>query len=362
MRIKAARVRTALVPDEDLIAGAPECQAMVRPIVTLRVRTDDGVEGVGIAFSLGGTLTRPLALALEELAELIVGDDPTRIEDIAAKLRRYASTFASSGVFLSALSAIDCALWDIKGKLAGQPLWRLLGGVRQRAPAYASGQLHRGVVDADLPGAAERIVSKGFRHVKLHLGFGDDPDPTREVERAALVRRAVGPQIRLMADVNERWSVGSAIDIGRRLEEIGLYCLEDPTRADDYAGLARIAAALSTPVMAGESAWGVTPFRLMLQSRSVDIVMIDLMHVGGITPWMKIAAMAEAFNVPIVSHIMPEFQAQLVAAAPNGLIVEHKAWTWRLFEGVPELDHGEFVLSDRPGHGLSISREFENLT
>ena len=296
------------------------------------------------------------------MAELIVGEDPTRIEDIAAKLKLYASTFASSGVFLSALSAIDCALWDIKGKSAGQPLWRLLGGARQRVPAYASGQLHRGVADADLTRAAERIVSKGFKHVKLHLGLDNDPDPAREVERAALVRSAVGPHVRLMADANERWAVGRAIDIGRRLEEIGLYCLEDPTCGDDYAGLARIAAVLSTPVMAGESSWGVTPFRLMLESRSVDIVMIDLMHVGGITPWMKIAAMAEALSVPVVSHIMPEFQAQLVAAAPNGLVVEHKAWTWRLFEGVPELDRDEFVLSDRPGHGLSISREFEKLT
>ncbi len=199
MRITAVRVRTALVPDEDLIAGVSERQAAVRPIVTLRVQTDDGLEGIGIAFSLAGNFTRPLALALEELAELIVGDDPARIEDIAAKLRRYASTFASSGVFLSALSAIDCALWDIKGKSARQPLWRLLGGVRQRVPAYASGQLHRGVADADLPGAAERIVSKGFKHIKLHLGLDDDPDPAREVERAALVRRAVGPQVRLMA-------------------------------------------------------------------------------------------------------------------------------------------------------------------
>jgi L-alanine-DL-glutamate epimerase-like enolase superfamily enzyme len=362
MRINAVRVRTALVPDEDLIAGVPERQAAVRPIVTLRVQTDDGLEGVGIAFSLGGHLTRPLALALEELAELIVGDDPTRIEDIAAKLRRYASTFASSGLFLSALSAIDCALWDIKGKSASQPLWRLLGGVRQRLPAYASGQLHRGVTDADLPGAAERIASKGFKHIKLHLGLDGDPEPAGEVERAALVRRVLGPHVSLIGDVNERWSVGRAIDIGRRLEEIGLYWLEDPTRGDDYDGLARIATALSTPVMAGESCWGVTPFRLMLEARSADIIMIDLMHVGGITGWMKVAAMAEAFNVPVVSHIMPEFQAQLVAAAPNGLIVEHKAWTWRLFDGVPEFDHGEFILSDRPGHGLSISREFEKLT
>ena len=362
MRIKTVRVRTAAVPDAELIAEGADPQVAMRLIVTLRMQTDDGIEGLGVAFSLGGGLTRSLALALEELAELTVGDDPTRIEAITGKLRRRAVTFASSGIFLSALSAIDCALWDIKAKSAGLPLWRLLGGMRQRVPAYASGQLHRGVADADVPAVANRLLAKGFKYVKLHLGLDGDPSPRRELERAALVRSAVGQQINLMADVNERWSVGQAIDIGRRLEEVGLYWLEDPTRGDDYDGLARISAALSTPIIAGENCWGVNPFRLMLESRSIAIVMIDIMRVGGITPWMKIAAMAEAFNVPVVSHIMPEFQAQLVAAAPNGLLVEHKAWTWPLFDGLPDFDRGDFVLSDRPGHGLSINREFETLT
>jgi L-alanine-DL-glutamate epimerase-like enolase superfamily enzyme len=361
MRIKTVRVRTVAVPDEERVAGGADPQSTVRAVVTLRMATDDGIEGLGIAFSLGGGLVRPLALALEELAELTVGEDPTRIEDITAKLRRHAVTFASSGIFLSALSAIDCALWDIKGKVAGLPLWRLLGGMRQRVPAYASGELHRGVADADIAAVAEGVLAKGFKYVKLHLGLDGDPTPRRELERAALVRRAVGPQVNLVADVNERWSVGRAIDIGRRLEEVGLYWLEDPTRGDDYAGLAQISASLSTPVMAGENCWGVTPFRLMLERRSVAIVMIDIMHVGGITPWMKIAALADAFNIPVVSHIMPEFQAQLVAAAPNGLLVEHKAWTFALFDGVPYFEQGDFVLSDRPGHGLSISRAFEQV-
>ena len=192
MRIKTVRVRTATVPDEELVAGGAERQAAVRTIVTLRMQTDDGVEGIEIAFSLGGGLTRPLALALEELAELTVGDDPTRIEHITGKLRRHAVTFASSGIFLSALSAIDCALWDIKGKSAGLPLWRLLGGMRQRVPAYASGQLHRGVADTEVPAVAEKVLSKGFKYVKLHLGLDGDPEPRRELERAALVRRVLG--------------------------------------------------------------------------------------------------------------------------------------------------------------------------
>jgi L-alanine-DL-glutamate epimerase-like enolase superfamily enzyme len=360
MRITAARVRTVAVPDDDLLAGLPERQPAVRPIVTLRLWTDAGVEGIGIAFVLGGGLIRPLAGVVEELAELTVGEDAARIEHVAARLRRHAGTLANSGMVLTALSAIDCALWDIRGKVAGQPLWKLLGGRRARVPAYASGLLHRGVADADLAGAAERGLARGFRTIKLHVGLDGDPSPERELSRARLVRDAIGPGVDLVCDVNERWPVGRAIDVGRGLQEVGLLWLEDPTAGDDYAGLARISAALSTPVMAGENNFGVTPFRLMLEARSVDIVMIDLMHVGGITPWLKVAAMAEAFNVPVVSHIMPEFQAALVAAVPNGLMAEHKSW--RLFDGVPDFEGGDFVLSDRPGHGLAFSREYADLT
>jgi L-alanine-DL-glutamate epimerase-like enolase superfamily enzyme len=120
--------------------------------------------------------------------------------------------------------------------------------------------------------------------------------------------------------------------------------------------MARIAAALTTPVMAGESNCGVAPFRVMLQACSADILMVDVLMAGGITPWLKIAGMAEAFNVPVVSHILPEIQAHLVAAVPNGLLAEYKSWIWELFDEVPGFERGEFVLSDRPGLGLSYSR------
>ncbi|WP_326534004.1 mandelate racemase/muconate lactonizing enzyme family protein [Pseudorhodoferax sp.] len=359
MKITQARVATVEVVDEDLIAGPVERLPMVRHITTLRLRTDQGLEGIGIAFAYAG-LSQGLASVLEELAQRTVGQDPTRIEALTAQLHAHASTLNGSGLFLSALSAIDAALWDIKGKMAGLPLWRLLGGTRQRVPTYASGPLHRALDNDQVVAAAERIVAKGFRTVKMHLALQGNPTPAQELERARLVRAVVGPDVRLVCDINERWRVSQAIDIGRRLEEIGFFWIEDATRHDDYAGLARITDALSTPTMAGESCWGVTPFRHMLEQRAVDILMIDLMHVGGITPWLKIAGMAEAFNIPVVNHIMPEFQAQLVAAVPNGLIAEYKAWTWRLFDGVPAFDQGDFVLSERPGHGLSFSKEYEN--
>jgi len=160
-----------------------------------------------------------------------------------------------------------------------------------------------------------------------------------------------------MCDINQRWRPEQAIDIGSRVEDVGLFWLEDVTTADDYAGLARVNAALKTPIAGGEYVWGVVPFRHMIEARSVDIVMIDLARVGGITAWMKVAAMAEAFNLPVVSHIMPEIQAHTVAACPNGLTVEYMPWSLCLFEETPRLDKGALVLSDRPGLDLKFDEK-----
>jgi len=341
------------VRDDDALAGEAERRPRVWPVVTLRVGTDEGADGLGVAFTLGG-LNRSLLVALEELAEHLIGKDPTRIEAIHLALRQAAGV--NVGVFLQAQAAIDMALWDIRGKMTGLPLWRLVGGFRQRIAAYASGPIGRELTDDEAASVARRIADKGFRWIKMHLGLPGDGAPSREVRRARLVREAVGVETRLGCDVNERWRVDEAIDIGRRLDEIGLAWLEDPIKHDDYRGLAQVASALATPVMAGENNLGVTPFRIMLEERSVDIIMIDVMMAGGITPWLKIASMAEAFNISVVSHILPEIQAQLVAGVPNGLLAEYKSWIWELFDEVPCFENGEFVMPDRPGLGLSFNK------
>ena len=162
-----------------------------------------------------------------------------------------------------------------------------------------------------------------------------------------------------MCDINQRWRPEEAIDIGRRVEDsgVGFFWLEDVTAHDDYAGLARINAALATPVAGGELVFGIVPFRHMIEACLVDIVMIDLIRVGGITPWMKVAGMAGAFNLPVVSHVIPEIHTHLVAAVPNGLTVEYMGWMLRLFEGSAALDQGELVLSDRPGLGLTFNQD-----
>jgi L-talarate/galactarate dehydratase len=358
MKIARAETGIVLLPNEEPLAGFSENPNAKNPIVHLRLRTDDGVEGLGVTY-FGGALTKSLRQAVDELAALAIGEDPLRLEAIAAKLRAAAASAGLAGMFLMALSAIDVALWDIRGKVFGLPLWKLLGGSRDRIATYASGALRRGLRLEDAVTAAARLREKGHRQAKMQLGLPGVTSPDREVQQARLIRRAVGTEMDLMCDINQRWRVDEAIAIGRRLEEagVGLYWLEDVTAADDYPGLARVAAALATPVAGGEYLWGTVPFRHMVERRSVDIVMIDQVRSGGITPWLEIAHMAAAFNLPVVSHGVPEIHVHLVGAVPNGLTVEYMPRLFRLWQEVPVPQDGKLAMPQSPGLGLSFDAD-----
>jgi L-alanine-DL-glutamate epimerase-like enolase superfamily enzyme len=357
MKITGYEATTLRIPEDDPLANTPEDPNRKRPVVILRLRTDDGTEGLGVTF-YGGRMTGSLRVAVEDLAELTIGEDPLRIEKIIAKL--HAGTGDScgpGGIYTLALSAIDTALWDIKGKALGQPLWKLLGGHRDRVPTYASGSLRRGLTDSQAQRAAQILVQKGFNEMKTQMALPGNPTPADEIRRVRVVREAIGPDIKLMCDINQRWRPEQAIDIGSRVEDIGLFWLEDVTTADDYQGLARVTAALRTPVAGGEYLYGIAPFRQMIEHRSVDIPMIDICRAGGVTPWMKIAGMAEAFNLPVVSHVMPEILCHLIAACPNGLTVEYMPWMLCLYQETPVIENGMLVLPDKPGLGLTFDEK-----
>ena len=177
----------------------------------MRLRTDDGVEGLGVTY-FGGALTRTLRRAVDELGALAIGEDPMRVEAVTAKLRGAAGGSGPAGIFTMALSAIDVALWDIKGKALGLPLWKLLGGGRDHIVTYASGALRRGLKLEEALTAARRLREKGYRQTKMQLGLRGVTSPAREIEQARLVREAVGPGMDLMCDINQRWRV----DAGHR--------------------------------------------------------------------------------------------------------------------------------------------------
>jgi L-alanine-DL-glutamate epimerase-like enolase superfamily enzyme len=354
MKVTRARTRVLRTPaDNPLVVGIPVGDA-TREFVTLELDTDEGIQGIGLTF-FGGPLTLALKEAVDSLCQLVIGEDPMPVEAISTRLRRSAGSAGPGGIFTLALSAIDIALWDIKGKALGQSVCSLLGGYRERVPTYASGALMRPFNVEYLAEAGPRLVSLGFRQMKMQLGA--EPTVAREVERVRVMRESVGEDIDLMCDINQLWNVNQAIEIGRRVEPYHLFWLEDVVAHDDYPGLARVADALTTPIAAGEYHYGITPFRHMLEARSIDIVMIDLLRVGGITQWRKVAGMAEAFNLPVVSHLIPEVHVHLVAAIPNGLTVEYMPWTQRLFEETPALENGELVVPQKPGLGLEFSRD-----
>ena len=338
--------------DNPLVVGLP-APSDTREFVTLELGTDQGLVGVGLTF-FGGALTPALRAAVDGLARLVIGDDPSQTEAIAAKCRRAAGSSGPGGIYTLALSALDMACWDLKGKAAGQSVCALLGGLRDRVPTYASGALMRPHPIDYLAKAGPRLVGLGFRQMKMQCG--SEPTVAASVERVRVMREAIGPDVDLMCDINQLWSVHHAIEVGRRIEPHHLYWLEDPTTHDDYPGLARIADALTTPIAAGEYHYGIAPFRHLLEARSIDIPMIDLLRVGGITQWMKVAGMAEAFNLPVVSHLIPEIHVHLVAAAPNGLTVEYMPWTLRLWQETPALERGQLVVPTKPGLGLAFDQ------
>jgi L-alanine-DL-glutamate epimerase-like enolase superfamily enzyme len=355
MKITHITTQIVKLPDDEPLAAGPVTKGATRSFVTLTVGTDAGIEGIGATF-FGGALTGALRVAVQALGDLTIGQDPLKIEAVVAKLRTAAGSSGPGGIFTLALSAIDIALWDIRGKALNLPLAKMLGGHRERVPTYASGALMRHFPLDHLVKAAPKLVESGFRQMKTQLALTGDTNPEREVDHIRRIRESIGPDIDLMCDINQRWDVRQAISIGSRVEAFNLYWLEDVTTHDDYAGLARVAAALETPVAGGEYVYGLTPFRHMLEARSVDIAMIDVLRAGGITQWMKIAGMAEAFNVPVVNHLYPEISVHLVAAIPHGLTVEYMPWSSRLYEEVPQPVNGELVVPDKPGLGLKFDQ------
>src|SRR5438874_11345491 len=353
MKISHVTTRSLRTPaDNPLVVGLP-APTDTREFVTLELGTDQGLTGVGVTF-FGGALTPALKAAVDGLAGLMIGEDPSQTEAIAAKARRAAGAAGPGGIFTLALSAIDIACWDLKAKAAGRSVAALLGALRDRVPTYASGALMRPHPIDYLAKAGPRLRDIGFRQMKMQCG--SEPTVAASVERVRVMREAIGADVDLMCDINQLWSVNQAIEVGRRIEPYHLFWLEDPTTHDDYPGMARIADNLTTPIAAGEYHYGIVPFRHLLEHRSIDIVMIDLLRAGGITQWMKVAGMAEAFNLPVVSHLVPEIHVHLVAAIPNGLPVEYMPWTLNLYEQTPPIEGGQLVVPKKPGLGLAFDQ------
>src|SRR5713101_495418 len=203
MKIQEIKTRFVRLPLEEPLVGAPPMPGMMREFITVQITTDDGIEGIGVT-AFGGKLIRAIKVAVEDFGELIKGDDPINVDAIRQKLRTASSNCGPGGIATLALTAIDIALWDIRGKALNLPLARLLGGLRDRVPAYASGALMRTSPLDKLERAAAALVQKGFRQIKTQMAV-EGLTPAQEIERIRAIRSAVGPDVALMVDINQRW-------------------------------------------------------------------------------------------------------------------------------------------------------------
>lgn len=317
----------------------------------LQLRTDEGLEGVSyVSFAGEGAWSaKALSVTVEALVPRLAGCDVLNTEAVSALLQGAEGPLA--GLVHRAASLIDVALWDIRGKALGRPVWQLLGGFSNRVRVYGGWKLWW-QLDADTVARnAAWFREQGFTALKFRLGGMGSA--SEAVERTRIIRAAAGPSMDLLADANQSWDMKQALAIGAALDECGLFYLEDPISHQDEAGLAHLARELRTPLAAGESYSGSAPFRRLLERRGLDLVMVDL-NVGGLTPWMKIAHLAETYGRPIVSHLCPEILAHAVAASPNGLILEYLPWASDLWREPPLVKDGWLELSAKPGLGLEV--------
>jgi len=309
------------------------------------IETSEGIIGRSTMFFGRGDRTPDILAHLinDELAPAIVGEDAFLIRGIRDKLWTLTDYHGTLGLALFGIAGIDLALWDMVGRALGQPVWRLLGGHRDRVPAYAMvGWLN---YDLDrLQRIATQAMEQGFVGVKIKVGA---PTLKDDVQRIEAVRAAIGPDALLMVDANQVFSVNEALRRGRVYEELGCYWFEEPLRADDTDGLAQLAWELTIPIASGENNYGKRQFRVLFERRAVDVVQPDLRRAGGLTECLEIGLLADAFNVPYASH-GGGAHLHVLAALPNTLFME----SGLLPAGMTErLVDGCYLLPEEPGLG-----------
>jgi L-alanine-DL-glutamate epimerase-like enolase superfamily enzyme len=324
-------------------------------LIIARLRTDAGQEGTGWAYTVGAGGTAIAAFLSDELLPIVPGLDPAAVEHAWQTLYGKVRDAAPGGLALLGLAAVDIALWDLKAQAAGEPLYRLLGAARERAEAYGSG------INLNLPvpallGQFRRWQSRGFRAFKMKVG---SDDPRTDVERVRAAREQIGPDAVLMLDANQKWTAGEAARRIRAFEPYDPYWIEEPLPADDVAGHAWLRSQIRCPVAVGENLFSAHAFNEFLRHGAVDVVQPDAVRVGGITPFIKIAHLAEGCGIPTAPHLVMELSGQLCCAIQHASMIEdldggNLADLDALEEPIVTAG-GYFTPPARPGHGVRFN-------
>ncbi|WP_274424698.1 mandelate racemase/muconate lactonizing enzyme family protein [Chelativorans sp. YIM 93263] len=322
------------------------------PIVT--ITDSDGATGTGYSYTIGTGGSSVMRLLRDHLAPRLIGRDADMIEAIWHDLE-YATHATTVGPITAiALAAIDTALWDLRARKQGLPLWKLAGGAKDSCPLYTTegGWLH--IAPEALVEDALDARSKGFRGSKVKIG---KPHWSEDFQRLAAVRNAVGDDYEIMTDCNQSFRVDEAIRRAARLAELDIAWYEEPLPADDIDGHIRLSTATSVPIAVGESLYSIRHFREYMQKGACSVVQVDVGRIGGITPWLKVAHAAEAFDIPVCPHFLMELHVSLVCAVPNGKYVEYIPQLDELTHTGMTVEDGMALAPSTPGLGIDWDHE-----
>jgi len=317
------------------------------PLLLIDLETEEGITGRSYVWSYFPAAAHAIAKMLEEVARVVNGERLAPAE-LWRKLSERFALIGVQGIVRMAMAGFDVAAWDALAIAAGWPLATLLGSTPKRVPAYNSCGL--GLMAPDrLADEAEKLLAGGFRAVKLRLGY-----PTLKEDLLALdaVKKRLGSEIAVMVDYNQALSLAQALERGRALDQENLYWLEEPIRHDDYAGYATLVCELKTPIQIGENFSESSAMAVALAAGAADYVMPDLERIGGVTGWLRAAALANTHRIEMSSHLYPEVSVHLLAATPTAHWLEYVDWADKILEEPLQVIDGAVTPSDRPGVGL----------
>jgi galactarate dehydratase (EC 4.2.1.42)/L-talarate dehydratase (EC 4.2.1.-) len=315
------------------------------------VITESGLEGIGFSYSKRAGGDAQFAHA-REVAPVIIGRDASDIQRLWTKMAWAGASVGRSGASIQAIAAIDNALWDVKAKRAGLPLARLLGAQHDTVRCYnTSGGFLHSPIEQVLDNATSSL-ERGIGGIKIKVG---QPDAAEDLRRVRAVREHLGPEVALMVDANQQWDRATAIRMGRALEEFDLVWIEEPLDAYDAQGHAALARALDTPIATGEMLTSVREHRDLIEAGAVDVIQPDAPRIGGITPFLRLLALADEEGLDLAPHFAMELHVHLAATYAREPWVEHFEWLEPLFNERIEIASGRMVVPDRPGIGLTLS-------
>ncbi|NIA70787.1 mandelate racemase [Pelagibius litoralis] len=345
LTIHSLVARAVLVPLDPPLTTASGVVAAA-PLVLIDLKTEEGVTGCAYVFCYSPVVMGPIAETLRNIGDLVKGA-AVAPQDLDRLLRARFRLLGVQGLVGMAMAGFDMAAWDALAKAAGLPLVSLLGGTVCAVPVYDS---HSMLAADQAAAAAAESHAKGFGAIKVKIGH---PGIAEDLAVIRATRDAAGPDMAIMVDYNQSLSVPEAMARARILDDEGLAWIEEPTIAEDFAGHAKIADAARTAVQLGENWWGLPDMQKAIAAGASDLAMIDVMKIGGVTGWMKAAALAEGAGLPVSSHLWPEVSAHLLAVTPGAHLLEYLDLAAPVLQQPAQVQGGKVVIRDEPGSGVA---------